>query len=242
MKHHLLIIPLLIVSCLNKGSQNIYQSNTRTVAKQQTEQVFKKETELLDYFADSTNIGKPEKNKIELSHFRNPDSGYVVIRFYAKSNENKWLLKQEFNFLKDEISGCFTELSDFNNDGYKDLTYKSAIAARGANDVRNLFIYDKIKDQLIYIKNSENYPNMLYNKELDCIDAFLVHGGCTTVFLKIELDSLKEFASVDLGDKINIQLVDKNGDRTYLVKDKKNNFEPYTRFKNFRPLEEFSER
>jgi len=241
MKLCLLIISLLIISC-NNGSKKITKSDIGTASKQQTKYVTKEEIELLEYFTDSTTIGRPNKNKIELSHFRNPDSGYVVIRFYAKSNENKWLLKQEFNFLKDEISGCFTELSDFNNDGYKDLTYKSAIAARGANDVRNLFIYDKIKDQLTYMKNSENYPNMLYNKELDCIDAFLVHGGCTTVFLKIESDSLKEFASVDLGDKINIQLVDKNGDRTYLVKDKKNNFEPYTRFKNFRPLEEFSER
>ncbi|RZJ89350.1 MAG: hypothetical protein EOO20_11220 [Chryseobacterium sp.] len=241
MKHYLLIISLLIISC-NNGSKKISKSDIGTVSKQQTKHVTKEEIELLEYFTDSTIIGRPNKNKIELSHFRNPDSGYVVIRFYAKSNENKWLLKQEFNFLKDEISGCFTELSDFNNDGYKDLTYKSAIAARGANDVRNLFIYDKIKDQLTYMKNSENYPNMLYNKELDCIDAFLVHGGCTTVFLKIELDSLKEFASVDLGDKINIQLVDKNGDRRYLVKDKKNKFEPYTRFKNFRPLEEFSDR
>jgi len=241
MKHYLLIISLLIISC-NNGLKKISKSDIGTVSKRQTKYVAKEEIELLEYFADSTIIGRPNKNKIELSHFRNPDSGYVVIRFYAKSSENKWLLKQEFSFLKDEISGCFTELSDFNNDGYKDLTYKSTIAARGANDVRNLFIYDKIKDQLTYIKNSENYPNMLYNKELDCIDAFLVHGGCTTVFLKIELDSLKEFASVDLSDKINIQLVDKNGDRTYLVKDKKNNFKPYTRFKNFRPLEEFSER
>lgn len=238
MKHYLLIISLLIISC-NSGSKKISKSDIGIASKQQTKHVTKEEIELLEYFIDSTTIGRPNKNKIELSHFRNPDSGYVVIRFYAKSNGNKWLLKQECNFLKDEISGCFTELSDFNNDGYKDLTYKSAIAARGANDVRNLFIYDKIKDQLIYMKNSENYPNMLYNKELDCIDAFLVHGGCTTVFLKIELDSLKEFASVDLGDKINIQLVGKNGDRTYLVKDKENNFEPYTRFKNFRPLEEF---
>jgi len=216
MRHYLLIISLLIISC-NNGLKKISKSDIGTVSKRQTKYVAKEEIELLEYFTDSTIIGRPNKNKIELSHFRNPDSGYVVIHFYAKSNENKWLLKQEFSFLKDEISGCFTELSDFNNDGYKDLTYKSAIAARGANDVRNLFIYDKIKDQLTYIKNSENYPNMLYNKELDCIDAFLVHGGCTTVFLKIELDSLKEFASVDLSDKINIQLVDKNGDRTYLV-------------------------
>jgi len=34
--------------------------------------------------------------------------------------------------------------------------------------------------------NAEEYPNMLYNKELDCIDAFLIHGGTSTVFFKNE--------------------------------------------------------
>jgi len=88
------------------------------------------------------------------------------------------------------------------------------------------------------MKNSEDYPNMLYNKKLDCIDAFLVHGGSTTVFLKIEKDSLREFASINLDDKINIQLVDRNGKRKYLVKDKKSTYDPHTRFTNFSPLEE----
>jgi hypothetical protein len=77
----------------------------------------------------------------------------------------------------------------------------------------------------------------MYNKKLNCIDAFLVHGGSTTVFLKIEKDSLREFASVNLDDKINIQLIDKNGNRRYLIKNKKNTFDLYTRFKNFSPLE-----
>ncbi|RZL46920.1 MAG: hypothetical protein EOP00_13490 [Pedobacter sp.] len=239
MRKYLLIISALFISCQN-GSNKLYKLEIDTASKRLTKLTAQKEIELLEYFADSTAVGKPGKNKIELSHFRNTDSSYVAIRFYAKSKDNKWLLRQEFNFLKDDISGCFTELSDFNNDGFKDLTYKSAIAARGANDVRNLFIYNKSQNQLTYMKNSEDYPNMLYNKKLDCIDAFLVHGGSTTVFLKIERDSLKEFASVDIADKINIQIVDTNGNRKYLVRDMKSNFEPYTRFKNFRPLEESS--
>ncbi|MCD0490047.1 hypothetical protein LPB86_17535 [Pedobacter sp. MC2016-14] len=193
--------------------------------------------ELLEYFVDSLSIGRPKQNKIELVFLRSIDSSYVVINFYKRTQKDSWTLKQKFNFLKEDLMGCFTELADFNNDGFNDVTYKSLVAARGANDVRNLFIYDGITDQLIYMKNSEDYPNMLYNKKLNCIDAFLVHGGSTTVFLKIEKDSLKEFASVNLDDKINIRLVDKNGKRKYLVKDKKSDFDPHTRFTNFSPLE-----
>src|SRR4051812_5833322 len=99
MRHYLLIISVLIISCQNR-SNKISKFDIDTSTKQQTKRVTEEETELLEYFADSTNIGRPNKNKIELSHFRNPDSSYVVIHFYTKSNENKWLLKQEFNFLK----------------------------------------------------------------------------------------------------------------------------------------------
>lgn len=240
MKQYMPILLLLLFSCQNrqenKPNQN-FKSNVGTTSNLTSKLIEKAPLELLEYFVDSLNVGKPTKNKIELSHFRNSDSGYVVIKFYTKMNGGYWHLKQKLHFLKDDISGCFTELSDFNNDGFKDVTYKSALAARGANDVRNLFIYDRSKDQLVYMKNSEKYPNMLYNEELDCVSAFLVHGGSTTVFLKIRKDSLNEFASVNLDDKINIQLVDKNGKRRTIVKDRKSNFDPYTRFKNFRPLE-----
>lgn len=232
MKSSLFIILLLFLfhqSKLEKSSRPATQPTGSSISAQNQE-------ELLERFTDSLHVGKPSRNKIELLHFRNPDSNYVLIRFYTKTKNNLWHLKQKFHFLKDDDSGCFTELSDFNNDGFKDLTYKSALAARGANDIRNLFIYDPGKDQLVYMKNSENYPNMLYNKKLNCIDAFLVHGGSTTVFLKIKRDSLKEFASVNLDDKINVQVIDKNGNKKYLIRNRKNTFEVYTRFKNFSPL------
>lgn len=239
MKQCLLVVLLLFFSCQNKHGNKpsqILKSNIGATSKIESKRT-EKAAELIEYFVDSLNIGKPTKNKLELSHFRNSDSSYVVIQFYTKVKHGAWHLQQKFNFLKDDISGCFTELSDFNNDGFKDVTYKSAIAARGANDVRNLLIYDSSKDQLVYMKNSQNYPNMLYNNGLDCIYAFLVHGGSTTVFLKIECDSLREFASVNLDDKINVQIVDKNGKRRSIIKERKSNFDPYTRFKNFRPLE-----
>jgi len=240
MRQYLSIILLLLFSCQNvqeKASSPRPKPAIQPILKVASKPVKKEAVKLLEYFVDTLNVGKPTRNKIELSNFGNSDSSYVVIQFYTKSKGNHWFLKQKFNFSNDGVSSCFTALSDFNNDGFKDITYKSRLAARGANDVRKLFIYDSDNDRLIYMKNSEDYPNMLYNKKLDCIDAFLVHGGSTTVFLKIERDSLKEFASVNLDDKINIRTVDKSGNRKYLVKDRKNNFDVYTRFENFSPLE-----
>ena len=99
-------------------------------------------------------------------------------------------------------------------------------------------IYDKQKDQLVCIKNSDSYPNLLYNKELNCIDAFLVYGGCSTVFLKLSGDSLKEFASVELDEGLIIRTYDKNGKENIFYQDTTNKA-GYVRYKNFRPLQEY---
>jgi hypothetical protein len=163
----------------------------------------------------------------------------VIIRFYSKQI-NRWFLKNEFHFENDGVAACDTKLSDFNNDGLKDMTYVSGVGARSANEIRRLFIYDKFHDRLIYMKNSEGYPNMLYNRDLNCIDAWLVYGGCSTVFLKISGDSLKEFASVDLFNGLTITTYDKNNKAKIILQDTTNKTEN-VRYKSFNPLIENNE-
>jgi hypothetical protein len=151
-----------------------------------------------EYFIDSLNIGTPNHNKVELARYIGLDSVYVVIRFYAKSNNKQWLLKQQFTYGKDLIADCDTQIEDFNNDGFRDMTYVSDVGARSANEIRRLFIYDKNADELVYLKNSEDYPNMHYNKELNCIEAHLYYGCQAIVFLQIEGDSLKKIAEKEI--------------------------------------------
>ncbi len=132
--------------------------------------------ELAEFFVDSLNIGRPTYNKLEHSYYRTTDSFYVVINFYSKKG-NKWVLKNHYELLKDGVLACDVNISDYTNDGFNDITYVSVIAARGANEVRTLLVYDKKTDRLVHIKNSDSYPNLQYNKKLNCIDAFLVYGG-----------------------------------------------------------------
>lgn len=190
---------------------------------------------LMEYFVDSLTIGNKTKNKIELSLYKTiADSSYVIINFYTKQ-KNSWVLRNQYTFEKDGLTGLDTKLSDYNNDGLLDLTYVSAVAARGANEVRRLFIYDKANDELILMKNSEHYPNMLYNKELDCIDSWMVYGGCSTVFLEISGDSLRELASVNIFQGLSVVTFDEWGEE-------KRRFEDSTyngvneRFKSYQPL------
>ncbi|WP_448606898.1 hypothetical protein [Paenimyroides ceti] len=189
-----------------------------------------------DFFSDSLTIGRKGKNKIEISKIRNEDACEVILSFYSREGKN-WLLKNRFQFAKDLITDIDPQISDFNNDGYNDITYVSNVAARGANEVRRLLIYDPAKDVLIPIQNSEEYPNMAYNKELNCIDAFLVHGGSSTVFLILEGNQLKEIASVHNDSHRTVYKTDKNGNSILISTDTLNPEDIYMRYKNFDPPE-----
>ena len=192
---------------------------------------------LVEVFVDSLNIGIKGKFKIDLKKFRNNDSVYVKINFFEKIN-SKWIVKQQFAFPKDGISGCEVELKDFNNDGFNDMTFQSNIAARGSNIVRKLFIFEKQKGEMTYIKNSENFPNIRYNKKLNCVDAFMVFGGSQTVFMKIRSDTLWAFAKVNLTDRIIITEIDAQGKETELRNDNYDTEDSYVRFSNYKPLTE----
>ena len=198
----------------------------------------KNKPKLVDYFVDSTDVGRKSHNKFELSEYILPDSSYyVIIKFYFRQS-NKWQKRNEYHFPKDGFSECDPKTSDdFNNDGLNDATYVSGIAARGANEIRTLFIYDKKNDSLAYIKNSANYPNLLYNKQLNCLDAFLVSGCTVTVFLKLEQDTLREFASVDQCDSLTVSTYDKKGNEKVILRRKGDRY-GFIRYKNYRPLEE----
>lgn len=118
------------------------------------------------------------------------------------------------------------------------MTIISATAARGANEVRKLFIYNNDADKLFEIVNAENYPNLLYNKELNCIDAFMVYGGSSTVFLRISGNSLKEFARVEASEGLTITEYDKYGKENILYKDTTTKA-VYTRYKSYKPLKKY---
>lgn len=190
-----------------------------------------------EYFVDSSNIGAKKRNKIEMTLYRQADSNYVVIKFYSKLNK-RWNLKQTFSFEKDAVLGLDPGISDFNNDGFNDLNYVSDIAARGGNRVTRLFVYDKASDKLMHIINSEEYPNMRYNRELNCVDAFLIYGGCSTVFARLEGNKLRTFASVELQGGLIISTYDKKGRQKIIHRDMTVKTE-YQRYKNYDPLVEF---
>ena len=237
----LVFLVLSIASCQNPQTETAEKNvkeNINSDIVSSSEENKSDEPELIESFSDDKKVGTPRKNKIEILQFKKKESDFVGIKFYSLEKNKEWKLKQNFELIKYGELSCHPQIKDFNNDGFKDVTYVSDIAARGANEIRNLLVYDKKKDELIFIKNSGNYPNLSYNKELNCISALSVYGGYSTKFMKIDGDVLKEFARVEtFGDVRKVYLIDENGKEKLLRKDKVNENEGFFRYKNFNPPE-----
>ena len=197
---------------------------------------------IVESFSDDSKIGRSGRNRIQIdiAESGGSDAGYkpnnlAIIKFYSLNTSKEWVLKQTIEVESHALMNAQPMIEDFNNDKLKDVTFISNTAARGANEVRTLLIYDKIKDVLILIKNSEDYPNLAYNNILNCIDAWLFHGATTTVFLKLEDNLLREFASVETGAERVVTLTDINGKTQIIRREKMAEDDIYTRYRSFNP-------
>lgn len=235
------LLLLFLVACTTKDSAN-EKAVTKDTLKTTTGIVSDTTTspvEIIEVFVDSTNIGEKGTNKIELIKHRVLGDNYVIVKFYTRGPKY-WYTQNTYIYECDTEYDLDPYIADFNNDKLNDITFISATAARGANEVRRLFIYDKHEMELTSIVNSEDYPNMRYNKELDCIDAFLVYGGCSTVFTKIKGDSLIEFAHVENDLNRTVYEIDKNGKEKILRKDSITDPDKlFMRYSNYKPLKEY---
>jgi len=221
-------------------------SNAKEITSMDNPNIDTSKANILEIFVDSLNIGEKGSCKVELIKYRVYDDNFVLIKFYTKGRYTTktpeiWTRSNTYCYETNALMSFEPNISDFNNDHFNDITFISGTAARGANEVRRLFIYDSQNRELISIVNSQDYPNILYNKDLDCIDAFMIHGASTTVFAKLSGDSLKTFATVQNSEEFHtVNLIDKNGNDRELYKVKSNGVD--IRHKNFRPLVEYDEK
>ncbi len=184
-------------------------------------------------FIDSTSIGVPGKYKM------------VIEKIVETFQYEFWLYKRKGNGWKEiqhvkdrtEEAHMFDPIvKDYNGDGFKDLSFHHMTAARGGNDLRIIFLFDPKKKQLVWLKNSENYPNLSYQKELKMLNGWALHAGSTTLFLEIQGDSVVKKATCEWYDSTIYINISKNGkwiekeiDTTYK--------DPYMlRFSNFDPI------
>ena len=242
----LLMIFILLINCTNKSAENNKASSQIIINQKEVKNQVKpsknKATERFpetETFIDSTKIAQKGKYKIEITQTTIDTSTTVYFKLFLKQ-KGKWTNIQNYSLKKESDVPLITEIDDFNNDGLNDFTIHYSTAARGANDIRKLFIFSNKEHKFIEIKNSDLYPNLQYNKKLDCIDALSVYAGSSTTFLKLKKDHLIEFARVDIMDgKIEIYLIEKNKERKLRSEIYSGSSDEMIRFVNYDPLEEY---
>jgi hypothetical protein len=107
-------------------------------------------TEIIEIFIDSLHIGEVGKTKVEIIIHRIFDNVYVARKFYTKGPDY-WYHQNTYMYECTPLVGLDVTMSDFTNDKYNDLTFVSAIGARGANEIRRLFLYDHQEKKLVSV-------------------------------------------------------------------------------------------
>ena len=160
MKFFTLLFLTILVSCNTKHETEKAINKTHTTKLTNNESVHSEQqnadtskTEIIDTFVDSSNIGTKGKCKVELTKFRVYDDIYVIIKFYIKGRNTikdpeTWMVQNNYCYETTALMGFEPNISDFNNDDFNDLTFISGTAARGANEVRRLFVYESQKQEL----------------------------------------------------------------------------------------------
>jgi len=243
MRHYLFVLLLLlIIGCGQKNRKqpthwSRYEMRHPIIEDTVTDSGLSIEeyTDTIETYIDSLKFGVKRKTKLELLRICTNGDFIAKIKLY-QANGSRWTLRDTLDVPATGLRELSPFFSDFNSDGYSDLLFISNEAARGANTMQTLVLYDHRNQRLIRIRNSENYPNLEYNKKLKCIDALIFTGGMTTSFLRIEKDSLIEFANVDLFNKyITVTTIDQSGKRK-IIEQVKNRFTGFERFSNYNPL------
>lgn len=243
MKQFLMPFLLFLLSCTSdkKDQRNLNSEKADYKVDQnkiRPSEILDKFVDTLEVFSDSLLFGQKKKNKITITKISNQDSTFTTVQLFTKKGLN-WEVNDEICISSSAIPNLDVSISDFNADGFPDLLFTSGESARGANVVQTLMLYEPKKQKLRWIKNSELFPNLMYNKELKCVDALIFTGGLTTVFLRLEKDSLIEFAEVDQrDDRITVKKVNANGQEKEIKNIKNKGFSDMTRFINFDPLKE----
>ncbi len=249
MKEILVIISFIIlVSCIQKKPSKELKSQTNASTVTTPTETINKASEniedlnsfvptLIEKYIDSLSFGNKYKLTIELNQLFE-DEYFVNIKFYKLGNQI-WNNVQEFNVEKDPITGLEVIIADFNEDGYNDFSFQNGVTARGANELRTHFLFDSNGEKLNLIKNSNEYPNLRFNPDLKCYDSWLVYGGSSTLFLRLENDLLTEFAGVDCNEIIEAYTIDKNRKRQIISSDSLNCENRHRRYLNYAPLIEW---
>ena len=189
-------------------------------------------------FSDSQTFVKAGRYKINVVQKNSADFSTVYFKMYKKS-KSSWIKIQDGNFRKESSFRLAVDTSeDLNNDGYGDLKISYAQAGRGSNSIEKVLMFDPRKQQLVEILNSQDYPNLHYNPDRNCLNSYAFYGGTSTYFLKIKKNRLEEFGRVNYSNDTVQSFKIINGKEILLQKRSYKSADAAVFFSDFDPLKE----
>ena len=141
MKKCILFIFIILLSCSTRQDKKDTQLTQKEKLVIACNDSVNHDTEIIETFTDSIKIGEKGKSKIEIIKHRVFENTYVIVKFYTKG-QTSWFIQNTYLYECDALMDLEPNISDFNNDKFNDITFISLTAARSANEVRRLFIYD----------------------------------------------------------------------------------------------------
>jgi len=200
---------------------------------------FCQSTEILESYSDTIELKKGGLFFIDLTRVKSEEhDGHLVRVTFTHDLGNGGTLLSSYDIDKDPLIGCEPKKYDYNGDGYLDYSFVSNMAARSANEIRTIFIFDLNENRFLHIKNSEQYPNLIFNPKLNCLDAWAFHGGTIQSFLKLESDSLVLMYTIDIHGTERVLGKYENGDQVSREVDTIQDV-GFPRHISFNPFEEY---
>lgn len=197
------------------------------------------EEKVFESFVDTIRIDKNKLFKVEFYRFGlKLDEDHWVKIIFLKKETNYWEEFLRFESERNQTHINMPKIEDVNYDGYLDYSYVPFLAARGANELRELFVFDSDSNNFIHIKNSSDFPNLSYNNKLDCYNSWAFHGGTTQYFLSLEVDTLIELATIYInGFERELTIYGENGEVSFSKTDSIQE-EGFPFYNNYDPIEE----
>lgn len=187
-------------------------------------------------FNNIDDVIKKGKYRLRIKFGKNNPS--VTFKLFEKNDAGKWKLLQTENLQRENpLFETLDTSEDLNNDGFRDIKIGWANAGRGSNSLEKLFIFDPDQKKLVNIINSQDYPNLHYNKVRNCITAYAFYGENTTYFLDIKANKLEEIGRVDWDGEFATSYRIENGNEILLRKIPYKSDEATVFFDDFDPIE-----
>jgi hypothetical protein len=183
---------------------------------------------------DSLHFGKQGKYFVEALKQTDNENSTIQIYFENKVGDS-WNLIDSYSREITEVLEPNVTFSDYNFDGYNDISYISDLGMNGSNEIRTVILFKPTENRIKVLDNSIEYPNLRINQKKHLLVSTIFSGSTQNVFCRINADSLQRIAMLEFDTNLNFTEYG-NGKVTAKKKVSELHCDRFTRFIDYNPI------